>query len=61
MDLAIGGKTTYPTPPAAKVSRTLIRNDDSPKNGGISCEYMAARVANRNAKIRRKTSFIRTK
>jgi len=58
--LAIGGKTTYPNPAEAKVKRALIMKAFSPKTGGISCEYIAAKVAKMNARIRRKTNIKRT-
>lgn len=61
IERAIGGKTIYPMPPDTKVNNPLIIKVFGPKMGGISCEYMAAKVANRNAQIRRKTSLNRTK
>ncbi len=61
VDLAIRGKTMYPTPPAARASRALIMKEFSSKKGGISCEQIAATVSKMNATIRRKISFSRIK
>lgn len=61
MDLAIEGNTIYPIPAEANVNKALMVKEASPKKGGISCEYMAAKVAKVNAKIRRNIILVRTK
>lgn len=58
--LARSGKTKKPTAAESKVTRNLIKKESVPAIGGISSEYITAKVPKINASMRRKTILIRT-
>ncbi len=57
---AISGKTKKPTKAESRVTKNLTSSGLVPGIGGISSEYIIAKVAKINASTRRKTILIRT-